>query len=116
LKRISQHCLDEVVAGLQTCFAVVACISNVSVCHVAEARCCAFGKVVENFAQVADFERDIDVWNVVAQRVFMGVERFEFLQHFSRSWDDDVVFKRLGGFVHIAMCEGGLDSACKLAC
>jgi hypothetical protein len=94
---------------------VVECISNVSVCHVAETWCCSFGEVVENFAQVADIEWDIDVWNVVAQRVIMGVECFEFLQHLFSAWDNDVAFKRPGCFGHIATCEGGLDSACKLA-
>jgi hypothetical protein len=64
---------------------------------------------------VADFEWNIDVWGVVAQRVFMGVQRFEFLQHLSSGWDNDIVLKRLGSVGHVAMCEGGLDSACKIA-
>jgi hypothetical protein len=46
-----------------------------------------FGEVVANLA-VVDFEGYINVCSFNAQKGLMGVESYEFLEHFSSGWDN----------------------------
>jgi hypothetical protein len=73
-------------------------------------------EVFENSVQVVDFEWDMHVWSVLNQRGFMGLERFEYLEHFFSGYNNEAVFKRLGSSGSIAMCKDDLNSPGKLVC